>query len=141
MRTGKMGHRIEVFEKQLIDDGYGGDDVIWNSIGEIWCNVEVEGGVEEYNNDKVTWISKYIIECRAWTYIDWSTDKICNYEGILLFIRGMADVKQQGNRFYVKGRRGNPSDFNFAIDTGVFSQNGSEAFDQLGRPIFNQSGI
>lgn len=145
MRAGKLDNRIEVYDRILVDDGYGGDDVYYNSIGRIWSKVTIKDGDEAFENEKVTAVRGYLFECRANTFIDWGTDKVIKYtdrqgKEHIVFIRGFADRKQQYNRIFIKGIQGNPSDFPLTLSTKVFAQDGSPAYAQDGSPLFSQEG-
>jgi len=141
MKAGKLKELIDVFEPQLVDDGYGGSFKDYLFLGQIWANVQVEEGDEHYENDKITWTSSYKIEVRANTGIDWSTDKVIKYENSIIHIRGQADKMQAGNRIHVRGIKGNPSDFPVYIESGVFDQTGLPMFDQQGNPVFTMAGV
>ena len=141
MKAIKLKELIDVFDPQLVDDGYGGSFKSYLFLGQIWCNVQVEEGQEHYENDKITWTSSYKIEVRANTNIDWSTDKVIRYENSIIHIRGFADKLQGGNRIYVRGLRGNPSDFPSFVESGVFDQVGLPMFDQQGNPVFTMAGV
>ena len=141
MKASKLKELIDVFEPQLVDDGYGGSFKSYLFLGQIWSNVQVEEGQEHYENDKITWTSSYKIEVRANTNIDWSTDKVIRYENSIIHIRGFADKLQGNNRIYVRGIRGNPSEFPVYIETGVYSEAGLPAFSENGMPFFQESGV
>lgn len=141
MKAGKLKELIDVFEPQLIDDDYAGKFKNYLFLGQIWANVQVEEGEEHYKNDKITWTSSYLIEVRANTDIDWSTEKVIRYEDSIIHIRGFADKLQGGNRIYVRGIKGNPSDFPEFVLTGVYDITGQPAFDINGNPFFTMAGV
>lgn len=141
MKAGKLKELIDVFEPQLVDDEYGGSFKNYLFLDQIWANIQVEEGDEHYENDKVTWTSSYKIEVRANTDIDWSTDKVIRYNDEIIHIRGFADKLQGDNRIYVRGIKGNPSDFPAFVLTGVYDITGQPAFDINGNPFFTMAGV
>ena len=53
MQIGDLNRRIEVLEKRVSKDAYGGEEIEWIPIGRVWAKIEPGSGSEFLNAQQV----------------------------------------------------------------------------------------
>ncbi|MBR0190177.1 MAG: phage head closure protein [Clostridia bacterium] len=53
MQIGDLNRRIEVLEKRVTKDAYGGEEIEWIPVGRVWAKIEPGSGSEFLNAQQV----------------------------------------------------------------------------------------
>lgn len=53
MQIGDLDRRIEVLEKRVSKDSYGGEEIEWIPVGRVWAKIESGSGTEYVNVQQV----------------------------------------------------------------------------------------
>ena len=142
MISGKLRHRITVYEQTLTADGFGGWVETYSVKGLCWAEVlQQDGEAEQYTQRRIDEIASWTVKTRKNIGFTIELTDVILYKARYLRIQSIKDTIGKGFEIVMSCRSIGSDEITITADTGdLFTQGGLQIYNQAGTPLFSQAG-
>jgi len=142
MISGKLRHRITVYEQTLTADGFGGWIETYSVKGLCWAEVlQQDGEAEQYTQRRIDEIALWVVKTRKNIGMTIGLTDIIKYKDYYFRIQSKKDTIGKGFELTFNCRSIGSDEITITADDGdLYTQAGTLIYNQAGQPLFSQAG-